>query len=409
MAELLERNGNKVKFKVVVPADEVNAAFSGVLNALTRQVRIPGFRPGKAPKKVLEQRLGVDYVKGEVRNHLVETAYPKAVKELSLIPVSATIDAGDLAEHAAFEFTVDAENYPEVKLPAWEGFALEAKKLDIEDKDIEEAVEQLRQRQASYDPVERGAEAADLVNVEITEGEDAGQSYPVYLERAEEGVRSALVGKGAGDEVGVPISGGEEGSEAQTLKVRVQDVKAKVVPELDDEFAKTLECETLEELRGKVREDLVARAEVKFVSDRKDEFVTKLAEGMTADVPQVLVDRRREALEKDLENDLNRQGISLEGYRDYLKAENKLEEFEADLTKSATERVRRDLALEKITEDLQVELTDEEWRNALENYARSNRVSVPRLREVIGEDGIANLRVVVARDKALDQAIGKLA
>ena len=408
MAELLERNGNKVKFKVIVPADEVNAAFTGVFNALTRQVRVPGFRPGKAPKKVLEQRLGTDYVKTEVRDRLVNLAYPKAVRELELIPVSATIDHGDIAEHTPFEFTVDAENYPEVKLPTWEGFTLEAKKLEIEDKDVEEALEQLQQRQASYDPVERAAEANDLATVEILDGEDAGQSYPVYLERAEEGVRNALTGKSAGDEVEVPVSGGEE-QEAQTLRVRVVDIKAKSVPELDDEFAKTLEVDTLEELRTKVREDLIARADVKFVSDRKDEFVTKLAEGMTTEVPEVLVDRRREALEKDLENDLGRQGIGLEGYREYLKLEGKLEEFESDLTKSATERVRRDLALEKLTEEMKVELTDDEWRNALENYARSNRVSVPRLRELIGEEGINNLKVIVARDKALDAAIGKLA
>ena len=408
MAELLERNGNKVKFKVIVPADEVNAAFTGVFNALTRQVRVPGFRPGKAPKKVLEQRLGTDYVKTEVRDRLVNLAYPKAVRELELIPVSATIDHGDIAEHTPFEFTVDAENYPEVKLPTWEGFTLEAKKLEIEDKDVEEALEQLQQRQASYDPVERAAEANDLATVEILDGEDAGQSYPVYLERAEEGVRTALTGKAAGDEVEVPVSGGEE-QEAQTLRVRVVDIKAKSVPELDDEFAKTLEVDTLEELRTKVREDLIARADVKFVSDRKDEFVTKLAEGMTTEVPEVLVDRRREALEKDLENDLGRQGIGLEGYREYLKLEGKLEEFESDLTKSATERVRRDLALEKLTEEMKVELTDDEWRNALENYARSNRVSVPRLRELIGEEGIGNLKVIVARDKALDAAISKLA
>jgi trigger factor len=267
----------------------------------------------------------------------------------------------------------------------------------------------LRNRQASYEPVERAAEANDLLNVEILEGEDAGQTYPVYLERADEGIRTALLGQSAEAEVDVPVTAGGEDSEAQTLKIKILDIKAKNLPELDDDFAKTLELEDLAELRVKVREDLENRSVGKFDSDRKDELIGKLSEGMTVVIPEVLIARRREALETDLKNDLERQGIGLEAYREYLGTENKLEEFEADLVKSATERVRRDLALEKLAEGFKTELTSEEWRNALENFARSNRVSVARLGEVIGNEGINNLRVLATRDKALTQAIEKLA
>jgi trigger factor len=408
MAQLLERTGNNVKFKVTVPSADVSVAFTEVFSAVSRNVKIPGFRPGRAPKNVVEKRIGLDYIQTEVRDYLVNKTYQTAVKELELIPVMATITPGEVLEGNEFEYTVEAENYPEVTLPAWEGYKLETAKLEIGDQELTDALEDLRNRQASYEPVERVAEANDLLNVEILEGEDAGQTYPVYLERADEGIRTALLGQSAEAEVAVPVSSGNEGEEPQTLKIKILDIKAKNLPELDDDFAKTLELEDLTELRTKVREDLENRAVGKFDSDRKDEFVGKLSEGMTVVIPEVLITRRREALETDLKNDLERQGIGLEAYREYLGGENKLEEFEADLVKSATERVRRDLALEKLAEGFKTELTADEWRNALENFARSNRVSVARLGEVIGNDGINNLRVLATRDKALTQAIEKL-
>jgi trigger factor len=409
MAQLLERTGNNVKFKVTVPSGDVSVAFTEVFSAVSRNVKIPGFRPGRAPKNVVEKRIGLDYIQGEVRDYLVNKTYQSAVKELELIPVTATITPGAVLEGSEFEYTVEAENYPEVTLPAWEGYKLETVKLEIGDQEVTDALEDLRNRQASYEPVERTAEANDLLNVEILEGEDAGQTYPVYLERADEGIRTALLGQSAEAEVDVPVTSGADGEEAQTLKIKILDIKAKNLPELDDDFAKTLELEDLAELRVKVREDLENRSVGKFDSDRKDELIGKLSEGMTVVIPEVLITRRREALETDLKNDLERQGIGLEAYREYLGTENKLEEFEADLVKSATERVRRDLALEKLAEGFKTELTSEEWRNALENFARSNRVSVARLGEVIGNEGINNLRVLATRDKALTQAIEKLA
>jgi trigger factor len=409
MAQLLERTGNNVKFKVTVPSSDVSVAFTEVFTAVSKNVKIPGFRPGRAPKNVVEKRIGLDYIQGEVRDYLVNKTYQTAVKELELIPVTATITPGAVLEGSEFEYTVEAENYPEVTLPAWEGYKLETVKLEIGDQEVTDALEDLRNRQASYEPVERAAEANDLLNVEILEGEDAGQTYPVYLERADEGIRTTLLGQSAEAEVDVPVTAGGEDSEAQTLKIKILDIKAKNLPELDDDFAKTLELEDLAELRVKVREDLENRSVGKFDSDRKDEFIGKLSEGMTVVIPEVLIARRREALETDLKNDLERQGIGLEAYREYLGTENKLEEFEADLVKSATERVRRDLALEKLAEGFKTELTSDEWRNALENFARSNRVSVARLGEVIGNEGINNLRVLATRDKALTQAIEKLA
>jgi trigger factor len=408
MAEVLERSGNKVKFKVVVPAEEVGQAFSGVYNALARQVRVPGFRPGKAPKAVLEKRVGSEYVLSEVREYLVERAYPQAVKELDLIPVAANVTPGDITEGQPFEFTVDAENYPEVSLPEWEGFTIEATQPDVTDEDVQRALEDIRQRQATYAPAERLSAEGDLVNVEILSGEDAGRTYPVYLERAEPQIREALTGHGAGEELDVPLEGSEEGEEGRTLRVRIVDVKEKSIPELDDDFAKALNVDSFEELRNVVRSDLEARAAQQGLAARKEELVSKLSDGATIDIPETMIERRRHAMEHDIEHDLERQNMKLADYRKYLESEGKLEEFTNDLTKSATDRVRRDLVMERLAESLGTKLTDEEWKNALESYARANRVTPAKLREAIGEEGIENFRQVVLRDKALEEALNKV-
>jgi trigger factor len=119
MAQLLERTGNNVKFKVTVPSSDVSVAFTEVFTAVSKNVKIPGFRPGRAPKNVVEKRIGLDYIQGEVRDYLVNKTYQSAVKELELIPVTATITPGAVLEGSEFEYTVEAENYPEVTLPAW--------------------------------------------------------------------------------------------------------------------------------------------------------------------------------------------------------------------------------------------------------------------------------------------------
>ncbi len=412
MAELLERNGNKVKFKVVVPTTEVNKAFSEIMNALSRQVRVPGFRPGKAPKGIIEKRVGADFVQNEVAKHLIEQNYGDAVTELKLVPVSANVNAGEIAEHQDFEFTVDAENYPEVTLPNWEGFTIEAAVPAVNDEDVTKSLEEIRQNRATYEQVERAAEAEDMVNVEILEGEDAGKTYPVYLDRAEAGVRNALLGQNVGAEVEVIVAGADgEEEDQQTLKVKILDIKAKQVPELDEEFVKSFKIEgveTLEAFRERVKQDLDVQAEQKGKQDRRDEFVRKLGEGATLEIPQIMIDRRKTAMESDLENDLKNQGITLEAYKQYLEIENKLEEFDKDMLEGARLRVRNDLALEKLTESLEVKLSEDDWSTGLKNYATGYRVSVPNLIKTIGDEGVENLRILFTRDKALEQAMAKL-
>ncbi|MFN3265498.1 MAG: trigger factor [Deinococcales bacterium] len=415
MAELLLREGNKVKFKVVVPAAQVSTAFDKITNALVRQVRIDGFRPGKAPKSVVEKRVGAEFLENEVAKQLIEDHYSSAVKELSLIVVDAKVEPGKIQKGDAFEFTVDAENYPEVVLPDWRAFSIEAKTPEVGEEDVQKALSELQQSRAKYEQVERAAEAEDLLNVEILAGEDEGKTLPVYLERAEIGVRNALLGQNVGAEVEVKVSGEaeSEGEDAKEtlLKVKILDIKQKIVPAVDEEFVKSFGLEsvdTVEALMARLKSDLEAQALSSGKQAKRDEFVQKLGEGSQLEIPKIMIERRKAAMLQDLAEDLKKQSITLESYVEYLKSQGKFEEFDRDLDNGARLRVRNDLALEKLTEELGTTLEEEEFNTALRNYAVSLRSSVPNLLKALGDEGVQNFRVIATRDKALESALAQL-
>ena len=209
MAELISKEGNRVEFKSSVSAAEVSRAYQQVWAGLSRDVRIPGFRPGKAPKKVLEQRVGAGYVENEVRDRLLQVHYPQAARELKLSLVDAEIHPENLKDGQTFDFSVKGETYPEVKLGDWKTAQLSSAAPEITDEVLERTLADLQDRNATFDSVDRPASGNDMVMIEEL-GEDGG-SYPIYLDVAEAHVQEALSGKSKGDEVSINVPAHQHG------------------------------------------------------------------------------------------------------------------------------------------------------------------------------------------------------
>lgn len=410
MAELISREGNKVEFKVSVPAAEVNRAYDQVWAGLARDVRVPGFRPGKAPRKVIEGRVGKGYVEQEVRDRLLETHYSQAARELKLSLVDANIDPQPLKSGQSFEFTVKGETYPEVSLGDWSGLSLTAAAPEITDEVLDRTLSDLQERNATFDDADRAIEASDQVTIE-EQGEDGG-TYPVYLDVAEAHVRDALLGKNKGDTVEITVPAHQHGDHEHaehTVTVKIVDVKTKKLQELDDEFAKSLNFDSLERLRTDLKGELERRAQQEGEAGRREEFINHLVEGMTADIPQALLDRRRESMQAEIQDDLGRQGVKWGEYEAFMKEQGKLDEFMADLGKNAETRVKRDLALEKLAEDLKVEVSDAEFNQTMTALAQANGLSPADLSKQLGPNGINSYYISLTREKALQQAIAQLA
>ncbi|WP_027459445.1 trigger factor [Deinococcus murrayi] len=410
MAELISKEGNKVQFQVAVPAADVNRAYEQVWAGLARDVRVPGFRPGKAPRKVLESRVGKGYVEQEVRDRLLQVHYPQAARELKLNLVDAQIDPGPLQSGQSFTFTVRGETYPEVTLADWKGVQLTASAPEITDEVLERTLADLQERNATFQTVERPIEPTDQVTIEEL-GEGEGGSYPVYLDVAEAHVRDALVGKNVGDEVEITVpahSHGDQEHPEHTVRVRVQGVQTKQLQELNDDFAKSLNFESLERLRTDLRAELERRARQEGEAARREEFTGHLVSGMQVEIPQALLDRRRDAMLEEIKDDLSRQGVKWGEYEAFMQEQGKLDEFLADLAKNAESRVRRDLALEKLAEDLNVQVSDADFSRAMTALAQANGLTPQQLQSQLGPNGLNAYYISMVRERALQQALATL-
>ena len=406
MAEILEQSGAGAKVRVEVPAEQVEKTTRELLNAYRRRLKVPGFRPGKAPDKVILARVGEEAFWDEVRERLIEASYPEAVRELGLAAIAARLVEGREAPLAGapYAYTVEVELYPEVELPDWKGFELGAEKPEVTEAMVDEAIEDLRRRYAEVQTVEREVQEGDHVVVEV----DDGSRFPIELDRAEPHVREALLGKKAGDSFEIPVMS-EEGEVVRQVPTRLIEVKEVRLPELDEEFAKTLEAENLDDLRAKVQRSLEAAAERDHLEAKKQALLEKLAEALEVEVPPSMIRDEERAVLRDVEEDLQRQGIPLADYLKGLEREGKLEEFQADLRKQAEMRVRRGLALEKLSEDLGTQVTDEEWDAYLKSYAERYGLKVPEFKQAVGEEALESLKLRLLRDKALTEAAAQLA
>lgn len=403
MAEILERSGYLVKVRVEVPKEKVEERYQALLRDVAKRVRIPGFRPGKAPLKVVEARIGREELLSDLKERLVEETYPLAVQELGLLPVAARVVEEELSEGEGFRYVAEVENYPEVQLPDWRSFDLQVAQEEVTEEMVDKALEELRHRYAELVPVDREAQEKDHVFVRTEEGAE----FPIDLSKALPHVREALLGKRAGEVVMVPVLN-EKGEKVREVRTEILEVKTLELPELDEEFAKTLEAESLEELREKVRESLKRQAEARYQEARERAFLEKLAEGLEAEIPPSMLEAEERHLLEHLAEDLARQGIPLEAYLKALEEKGEFEKFREELRQEALKRVKRSLAEERLAEELKPEVSEEEWQAYLQAVARSYGISLQELRREFGERGLARLRAAYIQDKAVKEALAKL-
>ncbi|QWK21674.1 trigger factor [Thermus antranikianii] len=403
MAEILERSGYLVKVRVEVPKEKVEERYQALLREVAKRVKIPGFRPGKAPLKVVEARIGREELLSDLKERLVEETYPLAVRELGLLPVAARVVEEELSEGEGFRYVAEVENYPEVKLPDWRSFDLQVEPEGVTEEMVDKALEELRHRYAELVPVDREAQEKDHVFVRTEEGPE----FPLDLSKALPHVREALLGKRAGEVVMVPVLN-EKGEKVREVRTEILEVKTLELPELDEEFAKTLEAESLEELRERVRESLKRQAEARYQEARERAFLEKLAEGLEAEIPPSMLEAEERHLLEHLAEDLARQGIPLEAYFKALEEKGEFEKFREELRQEALKRVKRSLAKERLAEELKPEVSEEEWQAYLQAVARSYGISLQELRRKFGEGGLARLRAAYTQDKAVKEALSKL-
>ncbi len=418
-AQLVEKKAVAATVNIKIPAADVDRAFEQVLGRLSRQVKVPGFRPGKVPVGVLERRIGAEALGTEVRDSLVDEAYPQAMRELELVPVDAHFHADTPVRGEEFEIVVHAELFPEVKLPDLGSLSIEARTQQIGDEEINATIEQIRRENSTLVPVDRPVEETDWVLLESLpkEGEEsqdeAGSSFPVDLERAGDELKGQLIGKSMGDEVDIQLTdtavNDDEGNPViRTVPMRVADVKAKELPEAGEEFATQLGMDSWDDVLERVRASLEDQARRDGFQAQQNELTDKLIEGSELELPPTLVNRRKRSLLQDLAADLQQQGMTFESYLKRLEERGSTEEFEAELDEAAQKGVSRDLVLEQLMEERGTELSDAEFMAAAKHLAQQRGQDVGRMLAELGEDWEHNYRFLLRRDKTVREVLAEL-
>lgn len=437
--KIKDRQEVEATVEVVIPAAEVDSTFTSVLKELAGQVRIPGFRPGKVPPAILEKRVGTEALANEVREMLIEDNYRKALEEAELKPVGLHYHGGSPVRGEDFTFDIHMDLAPEINLPNLEEIVIDTPAAEVTDDDVAAAVKRLQQDNATMVPVDRPVQPGDVLNVETVsadgDSDEPGSTMPVDMDAVSENLANQLLGKVAGDVVELTLNtdasaagtedaeddkdeaAEEAGEEADsekaaaepaaptTLTVRISDIREKDLPAADDDFAATLGFANWEEAEAHIRKTLIEHAEAETFEAQKEEFVSKILAETPFAVPNGMLQRRQEYLLSNLQQDLAQRGMTMQGYIERLEERDGLEEFQNDLKNSATEAVRRDLALERLMLDRQTVLTDEEFEEAVVEAAEEEGTSPLNLRRERGEEWEQNYRFLLQREKALDDAV----
>ena len=409
VVEALE--GNKVKLSVEVDQVEFESAVDAAFHRIAREVRIPGFRPGKVPRKVLEARLGKDAARQEALREALPEYYAQAVRENEVDPI-APPEIDITSEEGGGPLTFDAvvEIRPTVAIPGYAGLQVTVPALEVSDGDVSAQMDRLRDTFAELKETSRPAQATDHVTIDITgtrndERVDAVSTedflYEVgsgsFLPELDDVLRGAKVGDILTFEA---LGDGEEG--AVSFRVLVKDLKAKVLPELTDEWAsEASEFETVDELRADLRQRLELVRRVQGRLALREATLGALVELVAEDAPEPLVNAEMERQVHELGHRLEAQGANL---GQYLAATGQDQEvFVADLRERAVRSVKADLALRALAEAEAMEVADSDIEAELASMADRYSASPADLAHQLEEaDQMDSLRSDLRKGKALN-------
>lgn len=366
--------GISVKLTITISADEVDAAIERTYKEMQKKVRVPGFRPGKAPKAMLDSMLGQTYILSEATEDLVNSTYPKALDAEKLRPIESPEIAEIEPVVAGTEFTYIAQVdlRPELTLSKTDGFEVEVVPREATDAMIDEQVDGAREHYASLEPVEdRGVEAGDYVLLSFVGTVDGeayeGNTVDKYLYETAKGLLPSgfddgIFGMKPEDERHVEFVIEDTGSNPEFagktagFDVTVHEIKRKVLPEADEEFATNMGFESVEAMRADLKMRLDQQRGLQHDRDKERALREELAKRVEGDVPGAMIKDRVERLQKDFQGMLDAREWTMEGYLQMTGVT--METLEADLEEQAQQLVREDLALEALFRALGMEVTD---------------------------------------------------
>ena len=390
-AELVKKEGNKVTLKITVDNNKFEEAVNKAYNKTKGKYNIPGFRKGKAPKVVIETQYGKGVFYNDAIDMLFPEVYPEAIKELNIDPIDRPdLDIEEISKDNGLVMVVNVEVKPEFELGAYKGIEISKVDNTVSEEDVEARLNEMVNRNARLTSVEdKALENGDTAVIDFAGFEDQ------------------LVGKKAGEEVEVNVTF-PEAYHAENLagkpvvfNVKVNDVKVKEVPALDDEFAKdTTEFETLAELRADVKAKLEEQAKNAADAEMRNALVEKVSANTEVEVPEAMVQHQIDNMLMELNYQLQYQGLNLE---QLLQMTGRgLDELREERRADAERLVKSSLVLEAIAEKENVEANDADVDDELEKMAAMYNMEVEKIKSSLRETDIEDIKGQIKIRKTLD-------
>ncbi|GAB7039882.1 MULTISPECIES: trigger factor [Catenuloplanes] len=371
----------RVRLAIEVPFAELEPSLKKAYREIASQVQIPGFRRGKIPSAVIDQRVGRETVLNEAVNEAIPAQLFAAVQEHDVKLLGRPeVNVTEFADNEPLKFTAEVDVRPELTIPDLSGIEVEVDELVIGDSEIDEQVNNLRERFATLKTVERPAAEGDYVQLDLTAtvdgvevpgGSASNISHEVGSQQLLPGLDEVLVGLSAGESATftTKLVGGDFAGQDAEVSTTVRTVKEKELPELDDDFAQLAsEFDSLEELKGDVRERVTRVKKVEQIYAARDKVLAQIVEAAEIPAPEGVVKDAVEQRKAAMTDQLERIGASLE---DYLASEEKTEEqIDTELQEAATEGVKIQLLLDTIAEAEQVQVSDDEFGHEIMHRAQ---------------------------------------
>ena len=412
---------NKVRLDVEVPPEEVRKGVEAKVRELRKQVRVPGFRPGKAPRRVIENRVGRDYLYMEALQNSLPSWYSAAVIEKDLRPIDRPeIHFDDpLDEQKGFRFSATIKVRPEAHLGEYKGLEVPRREVEVSEEQVGSRLEEFRGQFATLAATEdRPVKDGDFVIIDfkgerMTGGPLEGAEAEDYMLEVGGGellpdFEKELVGMNAGERkqfgVTFPIDYQEESLRGQAVlfNVHLKEIKERELPPLDDEFAKEAsEFETLEEFRSAAREQLEDAERQRAEGEFRARVLDAVAEGAEVEIPEVMVDEKVGEMVSAFERSIRSQGMEPEQY--YQLAGSGPEEIKVRVRDEAADTVKKELVLDAVAAAEGIEADEHEVMHQIEHIAEGSDLSPEELAENMRKNGTYELlQEEISRGMALD-------
>jgi trigger factor len=409
---------NMAKLTIEVDAAEFKKAMTQAFNKQKKSFNIPGFRKGKVPQAMVEKMYGPEIFYEEAANIVIPEAYAKEMQDCDLEIVSRPeIDIVQIEKGKDFIFTAEVALKPEVTLGEYKGLEATVEVEEVTEEEVSaELVKQQEENAREVEVTDRAVEDGDITNIDYSGSVDGvkfeggtaeNQTLVIGSHSFIDTFEEQLIGKNIGEEVEVNVTFPEEyhapelAGKAAVFAVKINGIKVKELPVIDDEFADEVsEFETLEEYKADIRAKLVEQKEKAAQTEKENKVVDLAIENATMDIPAAMIDDQAQQMFQEFAQNISYQGLQMEQYLQFVGKTT--EEFMEELKPQAEKRIQSRLVLEAVVAAENIEATDEDVEKEFANMAEMYQMEVEKIKEILGDSQKDQMKADIAVQKAVD-------